>query len=70
MNHLEIVANQIHGREDLDYIQENLGVEPIGAFLASDRIREAERAGLPIYEADHTFGKSAADLLTVLEQMA
>jgi len=69
MNHLEIVANQVHGQEDLNYIQENLGVKPIGVFLTSEEIREAERAGVPIYKADHTFGKSAQDLLTVLEQM-
>ena len=69
MKHLKIVANQVHGREDLDYIQENLGVKPIGVFFTSEGIREAERSGLPIYEADHTFGKSAGDLLTVLEQM-
>ncbi len=69
MNHLEIVANQVHGQEDLNYIQENLGVKPIGVFLVSDEVREAERAGVPIYEAGSTFGKSAEDLLDILEQM-
>lgn len=68
MNHLEIVANQVHGQEDLNYIQENLGVKPIGAFLVSDEVREAERAGAPIYEVDSIFGKSAEDLLDILEQ--
>ena len=69
MNHLEIVANQIRGQEDLNYIQENLGVKPIGVFLASDEVREAERSGAPIYEAGSIFGKSAEDLLDILEQM-
>lgn len=69
MNHLEIVANQVHGHEDLNYVQENLGVKPIGVFFVSDEVREAERAGVPIYEAGSTFGKSAEDLLDILEQM-
>jgi len=69
MNHLEIVANQVHGQEDLDYIQENLGVKPIGVFFTSDEVREAERAGAPIYDAGSTFRKSSEDLLDRLEQM-
>ena len=68
INHLEIVANQVHGQEDLNYIQENLGVKPIGVFFISDEVREAERAGAPIYKAGSTFGKSAQDLLDILEQ--
>ncbi|MEA1867822.1 MAG: AAA family ATPase [Thermodesulfobacteriota bacterium] len=69
MNHLEIVVNQVHGQEDLNYIEENLDIKPIGVFFASDEVREAERAGAPIYEAGSTFGKSAEDLLDILEQM-
>jgi CO dehydrogenase maturation factor len=69
MNHLDIVANQVHGQEDLNYIQENLGIKPIGVFFASDEVREAERAGAPIYDAASTLGKSAEDLLDMLEQM-
>lgn len=69
MNHLEIVANQVHGQEDLNYIQENLGIKPIGVFFTSDEVREAERAGAPIYDAVSTLGKSAEDLLDMLEQM-
>jgi CO dehydrogenase maturation factor len=69
MNHLEIVANQVHGQEDLNYIQENLGIKPIGVFFTSDEVREAERQGAPIYKAGSTFWKSAEDLLDILEQM-
>ena len=69
MNHLDIVANKVHGQEDLNYIQENLGIKPIGVFFTSDEVREAERAGAPIYDAVSTLGKSAEDLLDMLEQM-
>jgi CO dehydrogenase maturation factor len=69
MNHLEIVANQVYGLEDMNYIQEHSEVKPIEVFLGSDEVRKAERAGVPIYDADSTFGKSARDLLDILEQM-
>lgn len=69
MNHLEIVANQVHGQEDLDYIQENLGVKPAGVFFTSDEVREAERAGAPIYDAGSALKESAEGLLDMLEQM-
>jgi len=69
MNHLEIVANQLHGQEDLNYIQENLGVKPAGVFFTSDEVREAERAGAPIYDAGSTLKKSTEGLLDMLEQM-
>jgi len=69
INHLGIVANQVHGLEDLNYIQDYSGVKPIGVFPDSDEVREAERTGAPIYNADSTFGKSARDLLNILERM-
>jgi len=69
INHLGIVANQVHGLEDLNYIQDHSGVKPIGVFPDSDEVREAERTGAPIYNADSTFGKSARDLLNILERM-
>jgi CO dehydrogenase maturation factor len=69
MNHLEIVANQVHGQEDLDYIQENLGVKPAGVFFISDEVREAEREGAPVYNAGSALKKSAESLLDMLEQM-
>ena len=69
INHLGIVANQVHGLEDLNYIQDYSGVKPIGVFPDSDEVREAERTGAPIYNADSAFGKSARDLLNILERM-
>jgi len=69
INHLGIVANQVHGLEDLNYIQDYSGVKPIGVFPDSDEVREAERTGAPIYNADSTFGKSARDFLNILERM-
>ena len=69
INHLGIVANQVHGLEDMNYIQDYSGVKPIGVFPDSDEVREAERTGAPIYNADSAFGKSARDLLNILERM-
>ena len=68
IDHLEVIANQVQGHRDLDYIEEYLKVKPIGIFFASDEVREAERAGMPIYDSSSSLRKSAQELLAVLEQ--
>jgi CO dehydrogenase maturation factor len=68
IDHLEIVANQVQGPEDLDYIEKYLGERPIGIFPHSDEVREAERLGIAIYDNSSDLRKSAQDLLALLEQ--
>ncbi len=68
IDHLEIVANQVQGPKDLDYIEGYLGERPIGVFFASDEVREAERSGMPVYDSSPGLRSSAQDLLSLLEQ--
>ncbi|NIA09826.1 MAG: AAA family ATPase [Nitrospiraceae bacterium] len=69
IDHLEIVANQVQGPEDLNYIEKYLGEKAIGVFPLSNEVRDAERSGIPIYDSSPDLRKSAQDLLAVLEQI-
>lgn len=69
MRHLEIVANDVHGQDDLEYIYEYLHIRPAGVFFSSDAVKKAERSGKPLFEADQSLRESAQDLLDVLEHI-
>ncbi|NDY42356.1 P-loop NTPase [Dissulfurirhabdus thermomarina] len=63
LSHLGFVANQVRGEGDLDFVRGELGMDPVGVFPASDAVREAERAGRPVWEADSALREAAARLL-------
>ncbi len=60
---LQLVANGVMDQEDLEFIKDASGVEPIGIFPASKEVRRAERNGQPIYGVDPELDRAAADLL-------
>ncbi len=64
---LHVVANNVHGPQDVDFIREMCGVEPVGQFAFSGSARRAEREGLPVPAADADLLASADRMLKRLE---
>jgi CO dehydrogenase maturation factor len=69
LSHVSIVANHIRTEEDLAYIEQHLGVKPLGAFPASEEIRDAERLQKPVYEAGPGHRAAALELIEALGQV-
>lgn len=61
-----IIANLVSSEGDIQYIEENLGIKPIGIFYQSDNIKIAEREKIPVYEASKEFKDSALSLIQAL----
>ncbi|HID98062.1 MAG TPA: adenylyl-sulfate kinase [Thermodesulfobacteriaceae bacterium] len=66
LSHLDLVANQVHGQEDIDYIVENLGMEPVGIFPVSPKVKKAERKGIPVGDVSGDLREAARNMLTAL----
>lgn len=64
---LHVIANNIHGAEDVNFIREMCGVEPLGQFSFSIKARQAEREGRSVPAADKDLLDSAVRLVEKLE---
>ncbi len=62
------VANLVRSGEDLDFLQEGLGEEPVAAFPDADIIRTTERQGLPIVRISEDLQGAPDHLRQVIEQ--
>lgn len=60
---LQIVANNVMGPEDLEFIKEMTGVEPAGIFPSSSAVRAAERAGRAVFGEDPEMDSAAFRLM-------
>ncbi|MCK9296781.1 MAG: AAA family ATPase [Desulfobulbaceae bacterium] len=63
------VGNLVADEEDELFLADGLGERPLVCFPDSNRIRKAERAGMPITEADEAMNGVAAQLLAGLTEL-
>ena len=63
-----IVGNKINGREDKDFIRENLlGFPVLGYISQNAKIAEADRRGISPYDIDETVRAEIAEIIEALE---
>ncbi len=63
------MANNLRDEKDLAFIEKEAGIRPVAAFYTSEKVRSAERNGLPIIEAGGHFSRTAAELVKKLEEI-
>ncbi len=66
---LHIVANNVQGQDDVEFIEQETGMRPIVAFHTSDQVRLAERKAQPLTEIQGEFSHTAAELVRRLEEI-
>ncbi len=68
IHHLNFVANNVEGEEDLRFIEKGLGIKMLGWFPGSANIKKAEREGVPVAEHCPEVFDAALELLNRLER--
>jgi len=63
---LGVVVNNVKDDDDIAFVEEGLGMRPVGIFPVSDEIRRAERSHSPVFCVSDRFKQAAEDLLRAL----
>lgn len=66
---LHVVANNIRDEEDMQFIEQGIGVKPICAFPSSVEVLKAERNNVPLRDVDGEFRLAAEKLLGRLDKI-
>ena len=62
------MGNKINGREDKDFIRENLQGFPVLGYISQNaKIAEADRRGISPYDIDETVRAEIAEIIEALE---
>ena len=68
---VSLVANKIRSEEELDFVRENAGDLPLAAHLPFEPgVRDADREGVPVFDAVPELLKGAAAIAEHVEESA
>ncbi|MCS7280029.1 MAG: carbon monoxide dehydrogenase accessory protein CooC [Desulfobacterota bacterium] len=69
LDNVAIVANKVTGREDIEFIENNLPyMKLLGSVSFSERIKEAERQGISPYDMDENLKTEVRKIVDALSQ--